>query len=179
VFSGTATIRRKELQLLTRWGAAAVILGGALLLAGCGHRDTDTPQVLPNHPAPTTTTATTVPPSTARVPMATVPDAAEAGRDCGCRSVPARELGQTGCTYQFIPVTNNGCFITASGRQEWEAGAVLGQYPIPGSTAPVGSMVAVHYCAVSANSGSKTSPSCWNGLGSGFGDGARGHILAL
>jgi hypothetical protein len=97
---------------------------------------------------------TTVPPSTSGAPMAMVPDAAEAGRDCGCQTVPAKELSQAGFNYQFVPVTNDGCFITAPGRQEWNAGAVLGQHPAPGSSAPIGSEVVVHICAASADSGS-------------------------
>ncbi len=86
--------------------------------------------------------------------MATTPDAAEAGRDCGCQSVPTKILSQAGFAYQFVPVANNGCLITVSGRQEWNAGAVLGQYPTPGSSAPVGTLVVVHVCAASATSGS-------------------------
>ena len=85
---------------------------------------------------------------------ATVPDAAEAGRRCKCEGSTALVLRRAGFSYSFVPVTNNGCFITVGGRQEWNAGAVLGQYPTPGSTAPVGSRVVVHICAASTRSGS-------------------------
>ena len=143
-----------------------VAIAGASLLASCS-----TPSAVARGPArhepnvvttatsttftvpPKTTippTTTTVPPTTTTtIPMATVPDAAGPGEKAGSRAVADDVLTKAGFIAADDPTSSGACYFDSpiSGPNSWNAGEVLGQSPLPGTLAPLGSTVYIQVCA--------------------------------
>lgn len=96
----------------------------------------------------TSSTSTSSPTtSTTSIPTAVVPDAAAAGQECGCKAGAVQTLTQAGFKYQMVPTSSGACYITGpDGQQEWNAAAVVGQDPNPGTVEPVGSVVDLLVC---------------------------------
>ena len=98
---------------------------------------------------PPTTTTTVPPTTTTTIATGTVPDAVDAGRECGCSLGAEQSLTQAGFVVAVVLVTAASCYIpisSAIGQPEWNAGEVIRQSPSFGTVARIGTTVELDIC---------------------------------